>query len=452
MRYGNGKLACFAALIVAWLMPARPVAAAAGRTVDVTSTGAVGDGTTVNTLAIQKAIGAVAAAGGGTVRVPAGQFVTGTVQLTTGVTLRLDAGATLLGSTSVADYRNVDPFLTGDGDPVGHALVVAVDADHVGVEGAGTVDGRGKALRDRQKPFTVRPFLVRFVRCTHVAVRDVHLTNPGAWTLNLFQVSGADIEHVTFRTRDQGLRNNDGVNIDSSEHVRVRDCDVISGDDAVVIKTTSDRPSRDISVTNCKLSTRTNAIKLGTESFGDFEDITVSHCQVTRTGMAGIAMYVVDGGSVRNVTVSDVSIDGVPVPISIRLGERLKTFRPGDKPRAGPGTFSNVAIRNVTAKNVGMIGLLINGVPGHPVGGLTIEQVRIELPGGGTAAAADVRLGEKASAYPEFNMFGKTMPAYGMYVRHVRGMVMRDVAMTLLNPDARPESVMIDVEGAATRP
>ena len=293
----------------------------------------------------------------------------------------------------------------------------------------------------------VRPFLLRFVRCTNVAVREVRLTNPRAWTLNFFQTSGALIERVTIRTRERKLLNNDGINIDSSEHVRVRNCDVDSGDDALVIKSTSaTKPSRDIVASDCKLSTRTNAIKLGTESIGGFENISISNCQITHTQMAGIAMYAVDGGDLRDVTISDITMDGVVVPISIRLGSRLKTFREGDIARPAAGKLRDVTIKNVSAKNVEMIGMLINGVPGHPVEALTLENIQIELPGGGTGEDARATLPEKESAYPEFNTFGKTMPAYGSYARHVRGMKLQNVQTTLLKPDGRPATVFVDVE------
>lgn len=416
------------------------------RTFDITKAGVVGDGATLNTVRIQKVIDDCAAGGGGTIRFPAGRYLTGTIQIKSNVTLRLEDQATLLGSTDAADYRNLDPLTDGSGNPMGYALIVAVDADHVGIEGGGTVDGQGPKLRARQKPYTMRPFLLRWVRCTNVTVRDVHLTNPGAWTLNFFQSKGALVEGVTIRSRGLGLHNNDGINLDSSEDVRVRHCDVNSGDDALVIKATSSKPSRDIAASDCKLSTRTNAIKLGTESFGGFENISVSHCQVSNTQMAGIALYAVDGGDLRNVTISDVTMDGVNVPISIRLGSRLKTFRQGDRPKPSAGKLRDVTIKNVSAKNVGMIGMLINGVPGHPVEALTLENIQIELPGGGTAEAAKVRLPEKAKAYPEVNMFGKTMPAYGIYARHVRGLKLQNVRTSLSKPDARPATVFIDVE------
>ncbi len=263
-------------------------------------------------------------------------------------------------------------------------MLVAMDADHVGIEGSGMIDGQGPGLKKKQNPYTMRPFLVRWVRCTNVTVRDIHLINPGAWTLNFFQSKDALVENVTIRSRDLGLANNDGVNIDSSENITVKKCDVISGDDALVIKSTSAaKASKNIVASDCKLSSRTNAIKLGTESIGGFADITVSNCTVTNTQMAGIALYEVDGGELRNVSITDVTMDGVIVPISIRLGSRLKTFRTGDTAKAAAGTLHDVTIKNVTAKNIGMVGMLINGVPGHRVESLVLENIQLELPGEG---------------------------------------------------------------------
>lgn len=436
----------FLTVISGLLFTALPVMAAADKVMDVTKAGVVGDGTTLNTARIQKMIDDCSAAGGGAVRFPPGRYLTGTIQIKSNVTLRLEDGAALLGSTDVADYRNIDPFIDGSGNPLGHALIVAVDAQNVGIEGKGTVDGQSPALKRKQHDYTMRPFLLRWVRCTNVTVRDVQLANPGAWTLVLYQTQGAVIQGVTIRSRGLGIHNNDGIDLDSSESVQVSNCDVISGDDALVIKSTGPKPSRDIVVRNCKLSSHTNAIKLGTESFGGFEDISVSNCQVTKTDMAGIALYTVDGGDLRNVTISDVAMDGVAVPISIRLGSRLKTFREGEQPKLSAGRLRDVTIKNVSAKNVEMIGMLINGVPGHPVEAITLDNVQIEVPGGGTAKAAKVQLPEKESAYPEFSMFGKTLPAYGIYARHVRGIKFQDVRMSSLKADARPATMFVDVE------
>jgi hypothetical protein len=414
---------------------------------DATSVGAVGDGVTKNTAAIQSAIDECSAAGGGIVHFGTGRYLTGTIQLKSNVTLHLDPQAVILGSADASDYRNLDPFLDGTGEPMGYALIVAVGADHVGLEGTGTVDGQGLKVYRKQKPFVMRPFLVRWVRCTNVAMDDVHLANPAAWTLDFFQTRGAIVQNVTIRSRIQSLSNNDGIDIDSSENIRVQHCDIRSGDDALVIKSTSAKPSRDIVASDCKLSTCTNAIKLGTESYGGFQNISVAKCQIANTGMAGIALYEVDGGELQHVTISDVTMDGVMVPISIRLGARLRTFRKGELPRT-LSALRDVMIRNVIAKNVGSIGMLINGLPGHPIDGLTLDNVRLDLPGGGSPQAAKVSLAEMPLAYPEYDMFGDVLPAYGIYARHVRGLTLDDVHMTPLRPDARPAKVFIDVTDA----
>ena len=424
--------------VILLLLAARPGMADSNRTIDVTKAGVAGDGTTLNTASIQKAIDDCTAAGGGTIFFPAGRYLTGTIQIKSNVTLRLDHDATLLGSPAAADYRNLDPFTDSGGIARGDALIIAVDASHVGLEGGGTVDGqnpRGK------------PFLVRWVRCANVTLRDVHLTRPGSWTLHFFESKGVLIENMTLRSREPRLRNTDGVDIDSCENVVMRDCDIVSGDDALCIKSTSaSQPSRNIEATNCRLSTRTNAIKLGTEGIGGYENIKISHCQITDTKMAGIALYAVDGADLRNVAISDITMDGVTVPISIRLGARLKAFREGEQPRAAPGKLRDVTIRNVTAKNALLIGILINGIPGSPVEALTFENIQIELPGGATAEAAKVELPENEKGYPEFDMFGKIMPAYGIYARHLRGVKFQNVRIELHKSDARPATVFVDVE------
>jgi polygalacturonase len=429
------------------IFAALPVAAAPVTVIDATKSGILGDGTTLNTAAIQKTIDDCSSSGGGTIHFPPGRYLTGTIQLKSNVTLQLDDQATLLGSTNAADYRNVDPFIDGAGNPLGHALIVAVDADHVGIEGSGTVDGQGARLAASEKSYTMRPFLVRWVRCTNVSVKNVHLENPGAWTLNFFESKGVVIDGITIRSRDENLRNNDGINIDSSEAFQVHNCDVISGDDALVIKSTSDtRLCRDITASDCKLSTRTNAIKLGTESIGGFDDINVSNCQISNTAMAGIALYTVDGGNLSHVNIHDLTMDGVGVPISLRLGSRLKIFRQGEQPKTTPGQLTGITIQNVTAKNIGMVGMLINGVPHHPIAGVTLQNIQMELPGGAPAKAATVTLPEEESSYPEYDMFGPIIPAFGIYARHVSGIKLDNIKMTTLKPDARPATAFIDVQ------
>ena len=438
------------ALSVAGCAPVPATSNQSGRSQDdvlvATNFGAVGDGVTLNTAALQRAIDACSAGGGGTLAIPAGRFVTGTIQIRNGVTLRLATDAALLGSTNAADYRNIDPFTDGTGAARGFALITAVDAERVGIEG-GVIDGRGADLRAAQgQSFAVRPFLIRWVRCKDVAVRDVQLRNGGAWTMHFFQSTNAIAERVTIRSR--GLPNNDGIDIDSSQDVRVSNCDIDTGDDAICLKTTSALPCRKITVTGCQLASRCAAIKLGTESLGDFENIHVSLCKVHDTHLGGIKLLSVDGAHLHDVVISDITMDGVTVPIMLRLGARLKTFQPGDT-RRPPGELHDVSIRNISATNAQQIGILISGIPGHPVEAVVLENIKLRLAGGGQP---DGKAGipEKQDAYPEINMFGGKLPAYGMFARHVKGITLHNVEFSTKLPDARPAVVFQDVTESKT--
>ena len=431
-----------AGLILAGLLLPVCLWAAPGRVVELT--GVTADGVTVNTITLQAAIDACSAWGGGVLHFPAGRYVTGTLQLKDNVVLHLDAEATILGSTNAADYRNLDPFIDGVGSKMGYALIVAVGAQSVGLEGPGTIDGRGKAVKAVQAHYDIRPFLVRWVKCQDVTVKDVHLINSGAWTMNFFQSKHAMVEGVSIRSLD--LVNNDGIDLDSCADIDLKGCVINSGDDAICLKATSPVPCQNITAEDCQLQTRCNAIKFGTESLGDFTHIRVSHCQIHDTRLSGIALNTVDGSHLTDVVISDITMNRVTVPITMRLGARLKVFRTGDQPRP-PGVLRDITIKDVQATGTGPVGMLINGLPGHPVENLTLENIRLEVPGGGPAADAAVVLAEKPATYPEWNMFGKVIPAYGIYLRHAQGVTLKNIHLSTVKPDARLPYQLIDVAG-----
>lgn len=426
-------------LLSATLFGAQP-----DRVLDVTKVGLVGDGTTLNTLALQTAIDACSKDNGGVLYFPPGRYLTGTVQLKDNVTLRLGQEAVLVGSPSAADYRNLDPFTDGTGAPLGYALITAIDAKHVGLEGPGAIDGQGALLKSTQNPYVIRPFLVRWVRCTDVIVRNIALRNSGAWTMHCFRSNRVLFEDVNIRSR--GLANNDGIDIDSSAGVSVLNCDIDTGDDAICLKTTSAHATRDIAIKGCRLRSNCAALKVGTESLGDFERIRIANCDIRDTRLGGVKIFSVDGAQLHDITITDLTMEHVTVPIMLRLGARLKTFRSGDAARP-VGSLRDVVIRNVRAVESSQIGVLISGIPGHSLENITLENIDVQLVGGGVKE--EVLLPEVPSAYPEIRMFGPKMPAYGIYARHVRGLHLSAVTTALKAADSRPEAVLIDVDAAA---
>jgi hypothetical protein len=410
--------------------------------------GALGDGRTPDTEPIQKAIDTCTAQGGGIVRLPVGQYLSGSLLLKNNVTLHLDAGAVLLGSTDPGDYRSVDPFSEGTGHELGYAFVSAVDANNIGVIGVGTIDGQGKevlaALKSGER--NRRPFLMRFVRCDNVSLKDVHLRQSAVWTVHLSQCHNVTVEHLNINSHAGS--NNDGIDIDSCELVRVNECDIDTGDDAICLKTTSRLPCRDIRITNCRLRSNCAAIKAGTESEGDFDNIHISNCQLLDARLGGIKLLTVDGARMQNIEINDVTMLAGHIPIFLRLGARLRTFRPGDLKR-DPGILRNIRIRGFKATAEGP-GIVMSGIPDHRIEQITIDDIDLRLTGGGTQEDAAAELPEAVDAYPEITMFGRRLPAALLYARHVDGLEITRMKLAFEHPDERPLKVLLDAARVTT--
>lgn len=424
----------------------------AQRVYDVTQFGAIGDGKALDSKAIQKAVDKCFHDGGGVVVVPKGTYLSATIQLKDHVNLHLEKGAHIIGSTDYKVYRNLDPFTDGLGIDVGRALLVAVDAKDISLTGEGSIDGRGKELkaahiavdkRPEGQRWGLRPFLLRFVRCQQVKVKGVTLRNSAAWTSHYFQCNDMVIDSVTIRS--MGVAHNDGIDIDGCQRVKISRCDIISGDDALCFKTTSSKaPCRDIEVKEMTLRSNQAGIKFGTESMAPFENIRISNCYIYNTRNGGIKMFSVDGAQLRNIEISDIVMNEVRTPMLFRLGARLSVFRKKTDQQQPIGCFENVLIKNVSAVAADKAqltppsGILITGIPGYYIINLTLENIHIRLLGTGTEEDAKSVVPEAIDQYPEVKTFGPKIPAYGVWARHVKGLVLKNVTFDLKNPDLRP--------------
>ena len=338
----------------------------------------------------------------------------------------------------------------------------------------------------------------------NVIIRDISILHGGHFGILVTGVDNLTIDDLKIDTE------RDGMDIDCCKNVRITNCTVNSPwDDAIVLKSSyalgSTRPTENVVISDCfvtggyeegtvidgtwkkigrwytgsNLGTspppstqpasrpagfgggfggrggfggfaatrpfgapgRTGRIKFGTESNGGFINISISNCVFD--DCQGLAIESVDGAIIRDVSISNITMrDIVSTPIFIRLGERA---RGPDKPP--PGVIQNVNISNVVAENLASrYACIISGVPDRSIDGLSISNIRIHWPGGGTEEDAATQPEERPTGYPEPTMF-RNMPSWGFYIRHVKNMDLHDVVMDRTNPDARPVFQLEDVQG-----
>jgi polygalacturonase len=362
---------------------------------------ALGDGKTLDTAAIQAATDACAAQGGGLVFFPKGRFLSGTIELKDNVTLYLSPESALVGSPNPRDYK-ARPFPARDLDVGGYeiwALVYSDGAKNVGIEGKGTIDGNGgpfpPVVHAPDVAGSVRPRAVFLKNCSHVVLRDVVVRESAMWSVHLALCEKVFIHGISVFS--SLFVNQDGLVLDSCRDAMVSDCFFNTYDDAVVLKASFPQPCRNISISNCVLTARCAAVKFGTQSLGAFKNVSIANCTCYDCGLGGLKFLTVDGGGLEDVSVSNVTMSNVSAPIFFRLGNRGFDF-----------------------------GVTFEG------GGTLEETRRTDIP-------------ERANAYPENTMFG-VLPAYGIFLRHAKGVTLNNVRLEVQKPDLRPALVADDVE------
>ena len=452
---------------------------------DVMEFGARGDGQADDTRAIQQALDQ-----GGIVRLPAGLYSSGSLVLRSHTTLRLEAGAVLRGRPDLALFPGYPPVADSRlGRLPWRAFLYAQDAEQLVIEGPGRLEPNGAAacFQNGIGDSPDRPFGLHVVRCRQVTVRDLTMEGSAFWMQRYFDCD--DVTLTGLRVCNHCNLNNDGLDIDGCRRVLITGCEIDSSDDALVIKSESERPSEDVEVRNCVLRTHASALKLGTGSIGGYRRIAMRDCRVEpsrapqvhhpfkiKGGLVGIDLGCVDRGLMEDVQVHNIDIDGVQSPLFVRLGDRgVPTWI--TSPREA-GSIRNIRITNVKAVNAGHIASSITGYPGHPVEDVVLENIHLEsvrspfagnvdnlplprwAPGPlihGSANPEDretilsLAVPENLHEYPINRMFGGPLPAYGLYVRHVHGLRLRDIKLRVqAADDIRPALVLDDVRDLHT--
>lgn len=426
------------------------IAFAKAADVDVLVYGAKGDGITINTQAIQKSIDAVAASGGGKVLFPAGNFVTATLVLKSNVSLYLSGGCTITGVKGASNYPYQDAGIPFYGENwAKQALIYANKAENVGIEGEGTIDGQGASfeINTLKKPerYMNRPYLLWFVACKNVRIKQVHLRNSAFWMQHYLGCEDVLIDGISIWNHSN--KNNDMIDIDGCKNVLITNVNGDSDDDGLTLKSTSKLISENIVISNCVFSSHCNGLKFGTESTGGFRNVTVTNCVIKPSqqlttiygkpaGNSGISLEMVDGGMMENISISNMVIDGPQVPLFIRLGNRARKYTDAAS-IPGIGIARNISISNVAATGADITGSSVIGLENAIIENVSLSNISISSSGGAKADAMLRKLEILADHYPEATMFGP-LPAYGLYVKHVKGLKITDCRFSFSTADERP--------------
>ncbi|MCD6287638.1 MAG: glycoside hydrolase family 28 protein [Candidatus Hydrogenedentes bacterium] len=359
---------------------------------NVVNYGAVGDGTTLCTKSIQKAIDECAKHGGGKVVIPPGKFLTGSLYLKNNVTFNIGEGATLLASMNFDDFPPIDTgWRVLSKDIRRSAVVMGFDLENVAVTGRGTINGQGQpwwdALRkDKhraagEKPILThgRPHTVNLYRCKNVLIEDVTIMNSPSWTIHLVGCDDVVVDRVSIEN-PEGSPNTDGINPESCRNVRISNCSINTNDDCITLKSGKDeegrtkaRPTENIVITNCVMYRGHGAVVVGSEMSGDVRNVTASNIVCVGTDRAvRIKSTRGRGGVVENLRFSNFVAVDVNEPIYITNFYSKSAPEPVSERTP---VFRDIAISNFTIKD-SPITAKIEGLPEQPIEGIRITDVK----------------------------------------------------------------------------
>jgi polygalacturonase len=455
----------------------KPIAdTAAAATFDVRDFGATRDGKKLDTLAVNKAIAAAAAAGGGTVHLPAGTYLCHSIHLKSNVRLQLESGTILLAANPPKGEGQDGYDLPESNMPwedyqdFGHShwhnsLIWGEGLENVSICGPGLIWGKGLSRGEFQGPIAGIPGVankaIALKNCHDVLLRDFSLLHGGHLGILTTGVDNLTIDNLKIDT------NRAGIDMDCCRNVRVSNCSINAPwDDAICLKSSFAlgfaRAAEMITISNCMVSgsfaegslldgtfkrfpadadiDRNGRIKFGTESNGGFKNITITNCVFD--GCFGLAILSVDGAIIEDVTISNITMrDTVASPIFIRLGSRMRG------PAGAPvGAIRRVNISNIVSSSTSsLICSMIVGIPSHKIENVRLSNILLQHSGGGTKIDAARQLEEKEKEYPELNMFGNT-PAHGLLIRHAEGVEISNYKVIAAAEDARPCFLLDGVE------
>jgi polygalacturonase len=451
---------------------------------DVRKFGATGNGTTIDTMAINHAIEAASSARGGMVYFGPGTYASYSIRLKSNVTLYLDQGAIIVAAEPApegAGGRNYDPpepnVQEKPYQDFGHShwhnsLIWGEDIHHVSIVGPGLIWGKGlMKTESSDKVKGAGNKAIALKNCHQVLLRDFCLLEGGWFALLLTGVDNLTVDNLTLDT------NRDGIDLDCCKNVRLSNCTINSPwDDSICPKSSLalgyPRSTENVTITNCYITgayqlgtlldgtfkkfspeylkqhrsginIELSGIKFGSESNGGFKNIAISNCIFE--GCHGFCLESVDGSLLEDISISNITMRDISsAPFFVRLGRRMRA-------PAGTalGEMRRILIDNVVCSNSasGIWASLLIGLAGHCIQDVKFSNIFIQHQGGGTREQANFEPPELETGFPNLDRWAP-IPAQGFFLRHIRNIDMSHIEIASLGPDCRPAFVLEDVKEA----
>ncbi len=395
-------------------LAAEPAKAADAKTPQrfvISDFGAVADGKTVNTKAIQSAIDKCAAAGGGVVVVPKGIFLSGAIFLKQGANLCVEQDGVLKGTTNIDDYPQIQTRWEGVEEQWTSAFVNAEGLNNLELSGKGTIDGSGEewlqgnsrgkgkaapkatptaAASDAPAPAPAaprpaarrgRPRLIGIQNCKHVHVEGLNFHNQAVWCLFVLYSENVVAENLRI-TAEHNIPSSDGIDVDSCKNVRINNVYINVNDDCISIKSGKDadglrvnRPAEDIIVENSHFAFGHGGVAMGSETSGGIRNVEVRNCVCDSGNLAPIRFKSQPsrGGVVENITYRDIKLHETRQAFEFNLEWRM--VQPIAPPAKVLPVVRNVQIINVSG-DVNTVGV-IHGLAGSPIQNIKFENCKI---------------------------------------------------------------------------
>ncbi len=345
---------------------------------NIAERGAVGDGKTLNTKAIQAVIDECAKNGGGTLVIPKGIFVSGALFLKRGVHLEFQAGAVLKGSTDINDYPKLNTRIEGHFEPWRAALINGDGVDHLRISGPGTIDGSGEPFwkefynRRNADPKTTnlnveRPRLAFIQNSKDIQINGITFLNSGFWNLHIYRCEQVSITYCRFQAPSgpkpyHHAPSSDGIDIDSSHDIAIRHCFFSVGDDCIALKGSKgpfalqdkdSPPVENVQISDCIFEAGGGIVTCGSEAT-IVRRVNIQRCITLGPTVLRLKLRPDTPQQYEDVTMSDITLKGSGVIFKVSPWTQYFDLKGQAPPKS---LVRNIKISNVrgTANSLGEI-------------------------------------------------------------------------------------------------